>query len=106
MGRAERRRQERNGRISDRKGKIALRPDQIQRIKNDAADTASKFGVDTLMTCFAQVLHTEFGWGRVRILRVLNAVDETFGRVLTDGLSIQEMRQKLEDEVGLRIRSD
>ena len=106
MGRAERRRQERSVRIGNKKGKIALRPDQIRKIKRDTADTVARYDVDALMTCFAQVLHTEYGWGSTRVLRALNAVDDMFGKVLNDGLSIDDMKRQLEDELGIRVQSE
>lgn len=106
MGRAERRRQERVNRIEDRKGRIALRPDEIRKMKRDTVDQIAKFDVDILFTCFAQVLRTEYGWGHKRILRALSAVDEMFGRVLNEGLSVKEMQERLADEVGIRIKSE
>ena len=105
MGRAERRQRERAERIQNRKGKIALRPDEIRRMKNDVVDQVSTYDVEVLLTCFAQVLHDEYGWGRIRVLRALEAVDKTFGRVLAGSLTIPQMQQRLQDEVGVRIHN-
>lgn len=105
MGRAERRRQERAKRIQDRKSKILMRPDEIRQMKRDLVDQIATYDVDVLLTCFAQVLHDQYGWGRVRILRALTAVDDMFGRVLSDELNVQEMQARLADEVGIRINT-
>ena len=106
MGRAERRRQERADRILDKKGRIALRPDEIRRMKRETADQISTFDVEVMLTCFAQVLHDQYGWGRVRVLRAMHAVDDTFGRILNGELSVDDMQKRLQDEVGLRIKCD
>ncbi len=106
MGRAERRRLERSQRIEDRKGRVALRPDEIREIKRRTAHEISTFDVEVLLTCFAQVLRDQYQWGHKRIFRALTAVDETFGRVLRGELSVADMQQRLEDDAGIRIQCD
>lgn len=106
MGRAERRQRERETRIQERKDRIVLSQDEIRQMKRDIADKIVKFDVDTLFTCFAQALHTEYGWGYRRIFRVLHSVDEMFGKVLNNTLSVADMQERLEREVGIRIKSD
>lgn len=103
MGRAERRKAERRNRIEDKKGKIYLTPAEVKKMKDEISSQAANFDVEVLLTCFAQVLHDEYGFGQKRILRALNAVDTTFGKVLDGELSVKEMKQRLEDEVAVKI---
>ncbi len=103
MGRAERRRAERQNRIEDKKNKIYLRPSDITKMKQDITKQVADFDVEVLLTCFAQVLHDNYGFGQKRIMRALQAVDDTFGKVLNDELDVGEMKQRLENEVGVKI---
>lgn len=103
MGRAERRRAERQNRIEDKKNKIYLRPSDITKMKQDITKQMADFDVEVLLTCFAQVLHDNYGFGQKRIMRALKAVDDTFGKVLNEELNVEEMKRRLEDEVGVRI---
>lgn len=106
MGRTEKRQRERSERIADRKEKILLTPQELRQIKLDIAQQVSKFDVDALLTCFAQVLYSEFQWEYDDIIRALTAVDITFGKVLRDELSVKDMQKQLEDDLSLRIVSD
>ena len=103
MGRAERRQQERAARIADRKGKIALRPDELRRMMHKTADGVADYDVEVRLTCFGLVLRDEFGWGPKRIWRAMQGVDEAFGRVLSGETSIEAMKQRLQDETGIRV---
>ncbi|MDD3337856.1 MAG: hypothetical protein PHS82_03270 [Lachnospiraceae bacterium] len=106
MGRAEHRRAERKNRIENKKGKVYLRPGDIKKMKEDITSDVAKFDVEVLLTCFAQVLHDQYGFGHTRVMRALAAVDETFGKVLNDELLVSDMQKRLEDEVGVTIRCD
>lgn len=76
------------------------------QIRKEVVDKISKYDVEILLTCFATVLRRQYKFGYKRIFRALNGVDELFGKVLNDELSDEEMRQQLEDEVGIKIRCD
>lgn len=103
MGRAEKRAAERRNRIESKKGKVYLRPGDIRKMKEEIAGQAAKFDVEVLLTCFAQVLHDDYGFGQKRILRALQSVDDTFGRVLSGELDVEQMKKRLEDEADVRI---
>ena len=106
MGRAERRQQERQQRILTRKGKIALRPDELKRMERETAKRVASFDVECLLTCFAYSLRKHHGWGYKRIFRVLNEVDQMFGQILNNELNVMDLRQQLKDEVGIVIHHD
>ena len=105
MGRADKRQRERSERIADRQEKILLTPRELRQIKTDVADQVSKFTVDALLTCFAQVLYSDFQWEYDDIIGALTAVDDTFGRVLRNELSVKGMQKQLEEDLSLRIVS-
>ena len=105
MGRADKRQRERSERIADRQEKILLTPRELRQIKTDVADQVSKFTVDALLTCFAQVLYSDFQWEYDDIIGALTAVDDTFGRVLRNELSVKGMQKQLEEDLNLRIVS-
>lgn len=104
MGRAERRRMERQARIQENKGKISLRPDEIRQIRRDAIDQVVQYDVEVLMTCFAMVLHEQYGFGYKRIFRALEGVDNLFGKVLDHELTIDDIRNQLEAEIGVVVQ--
>ena len=89
---------------------IVMSQSEFNRIKKDiqkqTIDELAKFDAETMLTCFATVLRQQYGWGYKRIFKALNSVDEMFGRVLNDELSVEDMIQQLEDEVGIRINCD
>ena len=89
---------------------IVLSQAQLNKLKDDirkeVVDELSKYDVEIMLTCFATVLRNQYSWGHKRIFRVLNGVDELFGKVLDGELSDEDMRQQLLDEVGIRIQCD
>lgn len=89
---------------------IVMSQAELNRIKKqvqkETVDKLAKYDVEIMLTCFATVLRNQYRWGYKRIFRVLNGVDELFGRVLDGELSDEDMRQQLIDEVGIRINCD
>ncbi len=104
MGRAERRRQERQQRILTKRGNLSISPYELRQIKRKAVDDIAAFDVEILHTCFAVVLHEEFGFGYQRIMRALSAVDRKFGLILHNELTADELAKNLEDTVGLKVK--
>lgn len=101
MGRRERRVAERIERAESRKGKKLMSKEDLSKF----SDEVSKYNVETLMTCFALVLHRDFGFGKTRIFRLLSGVDELMGGILDGSVTIGEYKQQLEDEAGVRIKT-
>ena len=104
MGRAERRRQERQQRILTKRGNISLSPYELRQIKRQAVNDIATFDVEIMQTCFAVVLHEEFGFGPKRIERAIRAVDRKFGMILNDELTADELAKSLEDSTGIEVR--
>lgn len=104
MGRAERRKLERRNRIDDRKGKILLGRDEINRLKEEIAAEASEYNVENLMTCFALAEHRLYGFGQKRILRTLQYIDELMGPISDGAKTIEDYKKELEEEGNVVIK--
>ena len=104
MGRAERRKREREDRIYENRQAIKMTKEEYKNVQDQVAKDASIFAVEALMTCFATVLHEEYEFGFTRIGRAIGSVDEMFGKVLDGKLSISEMKEKLEKTTGISIK--
>lgn len=106
MGRAERRKWERHNRIEDRKDKLYMSRDEINRLKEEIAATASEYNVENLMTCFALAEHRLYGFGQKRILRTLQYIDELMGPIAEGTATIEDYKKDLEREANVVIKCD
>lgn len=106
MGRSLLRKMERQQRADKKQNGKYMSREEIQKLKNEIKTEVSFASVEILLTSFAQVLHNEYGFGQKRVLRALNAVDEIYGRVLNDELSVADMRQQLRDDINVTIMFD
>ena len=96
MNRAERCRQARQKKqISDEIKKAVLR--QAEQQLNDGR-------VEAILVCMTLVLHQEFGFGRERCLRALQAVDQMVRPWIEGEENLDEIRQKVIDQVGIDIK--
>ena len=96
MNRAERCRQARQKKqISDEIKKAVLR--QAEQQLNDGR-------VEAILVCMTLVLHQEFGFGRERCLRALRAVDQMLRPWIEGEENLDEIRQKVIDQVGIDIK--
>ena len=67
----------------------------LQEVENDR--------VEALMTCFVLALHEEFGFGKERCLRALRRVDSYMEPYVSSKESVQQLKEKVRDEVGIVI---
>lgn len=96
MNKAERCRQARQKKqISDEIKKAVLR--QAEQQLNDGR-------VEAILVCMTLVLHQEFGFGRERCLRALRAVDQMVRPWIEGEENLDEIRQKVIDQVGIDIK--
>lgn len=93
MNRAERRRREKER--SARGVKKIIERDIIQQVENQR--------VEAMMMCFALALHEEYGFGKERCLRALRRVDSYMEPWVSSRESLEQLQQKVKDEVGLVI---
>ena len=106
MGRAERRRMERNNRIEERKGKILMSTQDINKMKRDIVQDVADFKVEALMTCFALANHRLYGHGPQRTMRTLQYIDELMGPISTGEKTVDDYRKELEEEAKVVIKCD
>ena len=106
MGRAERRRKERQKRIEERKGKFLMSPQDITEIKRKTLDNYDNFRTEAMFICFALVLHRLYGHGATRILRTWQAVDDLIGKMDREEVTLEEMKEMVEDEIKVKISFD
>lgn len=96
MNRAERCRQARQKKqISDEIKQAVLR--QAEQQLNDGR-------VEAILVCMTLVPHQEFGFGRERCLRALRAVDQMVRPWIEGEENLDEIRQKVIDQVGIDIK--
>ena len=104
MGRAERRRAERRNRIEDRKNKVLLTREDINKMKEDITYEAAGYHAEALMTCFALSLKRLYGFGPKRIGNVLEYIDGLMSGLLDDSASIEQYKKELENETGVIVK--
>ena len=93
MNRAERRRVEKQKAV--RRLQKELTGQILQEVENDR--------VEALMTCFVLALHEEFGFGKDRCLSALRRVDSYMEPYVSSKESVQQLKEKVRDEVGIVI---
>jgi len=103
MGRAENRRKQRADRLYFNKMSIKVTPDELQRMSERTSRDAGRYDTEVLLTAFALTLHDKFGFGFSRVEKALSGVDEMLGKVLSDEINIEDMKERLKNEVGINI---
>ncbi|MDD2954013.1 MAG: hypothetical protein PHC95_12770 [Parabacteroides sp.] len=107
MGRAEKRRLERQNRILDKKeGKITLSRKDIAKLKEEITHDTSAYSTEALMSCFALALRLLYGFGFKRINRTLGKIDQLMEAILDDTKTIEDYKKQLEDETGIIIKCE
>ncbi len=104
MGRAEKRRLERQNRLENRKGKVPMSYSEISGMQKETADAVSQYNVASLMTCFALAEHRLYGFGSKRIMRSLQYIDGLMGDIIEDRVTMEDYMKMLEEEVGVKIK--
>lgn len=106
MGRAERRKAERNNRIESRKGKILVSREDLAQIKDDITRNASGYSVEALMTCFALSERRLLRFGHKRILRSLQYIDSLMQNITDGTATIEDYKKILENETGVIVKCE
>ena len=60
--------------------------------------------VEALMSCFVLALHEEYGFGKERCLRALQRIDSYMEPYVNSLESVEELRDRVENDVGIRIQ--
>lgn len=95
MNRAERRRRAKEN---------FVKTDPVIRSQMDKAkDELGTYYVETLMTCFALAEHEVHKFGQGRVMKSLQFIDELMGKVGSGEVTVNELKQKLADEIKVSI---
>lgn len=106
MGRAERRQNERKNRILERKSKVLVSYDELERLKRKVSDDVSIDNCNALLTCFALAGHRLYGHGHKRTMRSLRYIDELMGQLASGEATLDDFKSELEREIGVIIAVD
>ena len=104
MGRAERRRQERQDRIFTKKGNISISPADLKKHERMIADKIARFDVELMQTCFALVLHDSYGADEDEIVDRLHDIDNLFGQILEGYITADDLVAELYEKTGLQVK--
>lgn len=105
MGRAEKRLAARRNRIEERKGKLIMSRDELNKIKEDLSYEASGYSAEALMTCFALALNRE-GFDSDDISESLQYINSLMDQILSGEKTMEDYRKELEDETGIVIKCE
>lgn len=94
MNRAERRRLQKQG----------LTAKDIKAIEDNSALKGIDFAVSGMIASFVITLHDKWGWGHVRIKRLLEQVDDVFDSIDKDYVSIEDLRKVILEEIGIELK--
>ena len=105
MGRAERRRQERQEKLEARRGNLLPRmsKEELAVMRERTSYETSKNNVEMLMTCFALAEHRLYKFGHKRIVRSLRYIEQLMEYINNDKATIEDYKKELEAETGIII---
>lgn len=80
---------------------------RAERRRLNKEDASVLKGIDyatkALFASFAMVLHDKWGWGHVRIRRLLEQVDDMFESIDKEYVTIEDLKQTILDETGIKL---
>lgn len=100
MNRAERRR---NARQQEKTKTYVLTEDQIEKIKRDATEKATRKAFVMCLSIPVMVLHDKFGFGKTRLTRFMDYALIWFESVYDNETQLRELVKIAEEECGIQI---
>jgi len=94
MNRAERRRLQKKG----------ITAKDLKMIEEASAKYAINYATNAMIACFAMCLHDKWGWGKVRLKRLLEQVDNIFDSIDEAYLTIEDIKKVILEETGILIK--
>ena len=104
MGRAEKRKAERYNRIEKSKEQVVLSRRELTEMREKLSQDVLNYNVEALMTCFALAEHRMYGFGKKRILRSLQYIDDLMGDVNDGKATIEDYKRELEEKTTVAIK--
>ena len=78
---------------------ITIRESDIRRIKRECTENATNYAIILLLS----VMHDKHGYGKKRLARVLNQLDNLADSVSEGYVKLEDLRHMIEDECGIII---
>lgn len=94
MNRAERRRIQKQG----------ITANELKGIEQALAKQVISYSTNAMIASFVLSLHDKWGWGQVKLKRLLEQVDDTFDSINKDYVSIEDIKKVILDEIGIDIK--
>lgn len=82
-------------RAAKKQNRLYLKPGEIERLAQNAAQAAACFNVDTTYSAFLLCAHEVFGFGHIRAQRLLDAVNEKVALVTNTHDMREEVKKVL-----------
>ena len=101
MNRAERRRSARQ----EKPKTYVLTEDQIEKIKYDAVDEATRKALLMFLSIPVMVLHDKFGFGKQRLGKFMDYVLVWYDAIIHDEVRMMELVRVAENECGIHVLS-
>lgn len=74
--------------------------EQIEQAKIDGIS----FATSAIMASLAINLHDKWGWGQVRVQRVMDQVQETFDSITLDYVSVEDLKKAVLEDLKINIK--
>lgn len=94
MNRAERRRLQKKG----------VTAKDLKMIEEASAKDAINYTTNAMMAVFAICLREKWGWGHVRLKRLLEQVDDVFDSINKNCVTIEDIKKTILEETGILIK--
>ena len=90
--------------LSSRQRKVARQ--EIDRIWEEMEEEKYEYLTRRILKTFIDVMYTEFGWGPVRLTRLVNAFTKRMEEADTDEVYWEHIDQVVIDRLGLNFKRD
>lgn len=81
-----------------------LTANDLKIIEDSSALKGIDYAVKGMIASFVITLHDKWGWGHVRIKRLLEQVNEVFNCVGEDYVTIEDLQKTILDEIGIELQ--
>lgn len=81
-----------------------LTANDLKIIEDSSALKGIDYAVKGMIASFVITLHDKWGWGHVRIKRLLEQVNEVFNCVSEDYVTIEDLQKVILDEIGIELQ--
>lgn len=73
-------------------------------IEESSAKGAINYATNAMIASLVICLHDKWGWGKVRLKRLLDQVNETFDSIDKNYVSIEDLKKVILEETGIDVK--